>query len=530
MESGKNLLVLRPHPSSMFRFRKGPKHASKVQEARLIKTARWLKEDPLKVIPECKGECLMCKFGKSKKLIEKIAARKDDQKYLAKASTRGTDLSKAVAVSLQFANEKKLPVLATAKTSKGDINYVKGGAKEKYLLGIQHFHDPTIRLFAYHDESKRGFYLYSWGDRIVCTGKEDRPPKGYWDKRMSSMSYNLKKTDDAYSCGHTSSGMPHTYISLSWKGTGYKVELCYRCARTNVNLFTHLTEGMLSKDNTESFSLSGAYRLECKVECHGCTLDTGKPLPDNLCDDYYGGEISDRELIKRYEKYAREQLNKREKLYVIGNSCYGRDINEFFEAFDYEPWEKVPIKKAIHKTSGPMILEQASINELLSGIWDTMGKDIILSITEDEDITERLYRDPEEMDTVPREILREAYRSKEVIDRLNTIPEFENLSPEAQLAHDLAVVYKTDGAGETVSHIDNLDTGDTRLKALAFGFLVALDSGDSRRWKFNQSEIDAGLSLEKHVARLLDSQGDEYADALRDLLKMSGSTSRIVVK
>ncbi len=514
----------------MFRFRKGPKHASKVQEARLIKTAKLLADDPLRVIPECKGNCFLCKFGKSKKLIEKIATKKDDKKFLTKASKRGTDLSKAVARTMLLAYEDKLPVLATAKTSQGDINYVKGSAKEKYMMGIQYFHDPTIRLFAYYNEAKKGYFLYSWGNKIVCAGKEDNPPKEYFNSRMSSLSYNFKKIDGIYSCGHTSSRSSHTHISLMWKNAGATIKLCSKCAKSNVNLFVHITEGMLSKDNTEQFSLEAKYRLKCGGECDRCALDSSIIIPSDSSEGYYEGKISDRELIKKYDRHARRQLKKKTDLYVIGRTCYGKDINAFFEAFDYEDWEKVPLKKAINKTSVALVLEQASINELLNKIWETKGKEIIHTIVEDKDMTEELYAMVEDNKVVPREVLREAYKSKETMDRLNTLPDFSRLPPEARFAHNLAVAYKTDGATETVNHIDNLDTADTRLKALAFGFLVALGKGDSRRWRYNTSEVDVGEFLKDYVLKLLDAEGDDYAEALQELLKMSGSTAKIVLK
>ncbi len=513
----------------MFKFRKGPKRASKVQEARLVKTAKWIADDPTRVIPECRGKCFLCKFGKSKKYIEKIASKKGDSKYLLKASKRGSDLSRAVAGTILLADKDKLPVLATAKTSQGDINYVKGSAKEKYMMGIQHFHDPIIRLFAYHSEAKRGYFLYSWGNEIVCTGKEDDPPKDYFDSRISGLPYNFRKDGNTYSCGHTYSGSSHTHISLIWKSIGNTIKVCSRCARPDVNLFVHLTEGMLSKDNTDHFSLRGSYKLECRGKCERCVLDSLKTIPSGLKENYYKGEISDRKLIKGYDKHARNRLKKKKDLYVIGKTCYGQDINSFFEAFDYEDWEKVPLKKAIYKSDNALVLEQASINELLNNIWEKKGKKIVHSIVEDKDMTEEIYTMSEEKKFLPREVLKEAYKTKETMTRLNALPKFKRLPPKAKFAHELAVVYKTDGAIETVNHIDNLDTADTRLKALAFGFLVALDKGDSRRWRYNTSEVDVGEFLKDYVIKLLDSEGDDYAKALQELLKMSGSTARIVL-
>ena len=507
-------------------FRKGPKRASKVQESKLIKNAQKLSEDPMKVIPECVDDCFFCKFKKSEKYIKKIAHNKDDKAYLEKMSRKGTDLSKAVAGTLLLTLEKSAPLLKSAKTSRGDVSYArKGNAGEKYLLGVQYFNDPVIRLLAYYGYSKKGFYFYSWKDNIVCAGKNGEPPKEYVDQRISRVPYNLERGGDVSSCGHKD---PYPYIVLNWKGAKEQFLLCSRCARKDVNLFVHLTEGMLSDDNSRAFSLKGHYRLECKADCKDCSIPKGENIPGELREKYLAGNISDSELLKDYSMYKRKRLKASPKAYVIGTKCYGLDTDKFLQNFDHEDWELEALKKGID--GKPIVVDQDSVNELLSSVWESRGEEILGTYIRDKDKIEELYERGKNSTVTPRDVLREAHNIQLKEDRLKALPSFKVLPVEGEMAHGLALIYKTQGVEETINHINNMDTSNTRLKALAYGFLEAFDSGDTHRWRYDRTEIDSGKFMKPYVVKVLESEGDEYGEALQELVKMSGSTAKIILE
>ncbi len=510
-------------------FRKGPKRASKVQESKLIKNAQKLAEDPLKVIPECRDNCWFCKFGKAEKLIKRISERKEDKRYLEKASRKGPGLAKAVAGTLLLTIDKKAPLLASAKISRGDISYAKkGNAREKYLLGVQYFNDPVIRLLAYFEEAKKGFYFYSWKDHIVCTGKTDQPPEEYIANRLSTIRYRLKTIENNSTCGHSVPSSSNSYITLEWGGAGKRFSVCSKCARDDVNLFVHLTEGMLSKDNSETFSLKGRYRLICASDCDECSLPKTEQITGELRDKYLSGEISDVELLKDYRRNTRNKLKISPTAYILGNKCYGTDADAFLKEFEHYDWEEKALKKAVE--GKPIVVDQNSVNELLGAVWDQRGKDIIGIFVDDKDKLEELYKRSEERKITPRDVLRTAYNIQQRNQQLKNLPSFRSLPPEAKIAHELAMIYKTQGVEEMISHTDGLDISNTRLKALTYGFLEAFDRGDSHRWRYDRTEIDVGKSLKDFVTRLLGAEGDDYANALQDLVKMSGSTAKIVME
>ncbi|MFO7991991.1 MAG: hypothetical protein R6U61_06850 [Thermoplasmata archaeon] len=509
--------------------RKRPKRASKVQERKLINNARKLAKDPLKVIPKCEGRCFLCKFSRAEKYIKKIVKHKEDKEYLKKYSNKGPDLAKAVAGTLLLALTHKAPLLASTRTPDGKISYAKrGNANEERLIGVQHFNDPHLRLLAYSFEAKKGFYFYSWDDNIVCTGKKDNPPNGYVKNTLDSLPYNMRKRGDKIICPHITNG-DRSYIQIDWSAAGLTLKLCSRCADNNKNLVHHLSRGMISKDNSKSFEISTRYNMMCRTDCSECKLDRNISMDKDLVKAYERGETSDRELLRKYKRDAMKTLVDRSRVYIVGDYCYGSDMGALLRQFDYESWEEEVIKKAI-ESANSIVLEQGTVNELLEKVWDEGALDLIKTITNDDGMAEQIYQKYHESSVNPRDVLRKAMSKRKEKDRLSSLPEFKDLPPKAKLANDLARLYKIKGEDSVLRQIDNSNLSDTRMKSLAFGFLAALDKGDTKKWKFNSHEIESGEYLSSYVKKLLNSEGMEYANALQELIKMSGSTSMLTLK
>lgn len=513
----------------MAMLRRGPKRASKVQERKLINNARKLAEDPLKVIPRCEDSCFFCKFGRAEKYIKKISKHKEDEDYLKKYSNRGPGLARAVAGTLLLALKQKAPLLARTKTPDGEITYAKrGNADEERLIGVQHFNDPHLRLLAYTAEAKKGYHFYSWGDNIVCTAKKDKPPKGYIKHIINSLPYNMKNKGTSIDCPHIS-GEKHPYLKIVWRAADQTLKLCSRCADNDKNLIHYLSRGMISRDNSQSFDVSGKYNMLCRTECSECKLDKSVSLDGDLIQAYERGEISDHELLQRYKRDAMRTLVDKSQVYIIGDYCYGRDMGALLRQFDYEEWEEEVIKKAIESASS-IVLEQGTVNELLEKIWDEKALDLIKIITKNEEMAETIYQKYGESSINPRDVLRKAMTKRKERDRLSSLPEFKDLPPKAKFANDMARLYKIKGEDSVLRQIDNSNLLDTRMKSLAFGFIKALDKGSTKKWKYNSNEIESGEYLSDYVKKLLNSEGMEYANALQELIKMSGSTSMLTLK
>ncbi len=510
-------------------FGKGPKRASKVEEQRLIQRAKNIKENPSIVIPECKNNCFLCKFGRVKRWVKKLEGAKEDKKKLERYSKKGPKLTRAVAATMLLANEGKAKLLATTKTPKGSISYAKrGDAGAKYLAGIQHFNDPLLRLMAYHDYAKKGFYIYSWKGNLVCTGKVDAPPKGYIRERVSSSNYQFNEKKKGYSCVHIDKET--TYFTLTWLSPGLTFRVCERCAHDGSNLFIHLSSGIASPNNEKLFQFKGNYLMGCKSDCDKCiTLGNRTPVKDSTKKQYFSGSISDKALIEKIVSENRSALKKNSEVFAVGEMCYGKDANSFLNSLKYEEWEKDILKRAL-KLKGPVLLEQGTVNELLEMVWEKHASELLGVMLDDEATVEDLIKEGEKEHKIPRDIIRQARKKKTELDELSALPSFRELPRRGKFTHDLILHYKTGGPEEALNYIKEINPRDTRMKALAYGFLSAIGRSESHRWKYDDNEVETGEFLSSYFEGLFESSGNDYAHKLQELLKMSGSTETIVLK
>ncbi len=514
----------------MIRRYRGPKRASKTEQKKLVQNAKELQKDPMKVVPECKGSCFLCKFGRVKRKVKKIEKYKDDEEALKKYSKSGPDLSKALAGTLLLAIAGKAPRLGTARTPKGEVSYAKrGSAKSKRLIGLQHFDDPNLRLIAYTKEAKKGYYLYSVGDRVVCTGKKDDPPEKFVKESITNSSYGFKYEKNVYYCNRFSKDRDNTYFELKWESADKRFIIDSRCAKSDSNLFMELVNGMISKDNSKSFKIKAEYKMDCRTDCKNCRFGGDINVDSDLKDDYFSGKMSDDKLIELFEKDSFNSVKRKENVYAIGNRCYGKDLVGFLKELRYEDHEKPAIQAAVKGTDG-LVLENGTVNEFFSKLWDRKGMEAINSLIHDKKTSKELYEKYDLDKTHPREILKKALKIKQKNEKLSNLPEFKKLPPKAKLADELAKTYKIEGRESAVKKLEDIKIDDTRTRSLAYGFMKALGEGDSLRWKYSESEVESGEFMEGYIETLLEADGKEYARALKNLLKISGSTKEIEVK
>ncbi|MBS3817372.1 MAG: hypothetical protein KGY76_07410 [Candidatus Thermoplasmatota archaeon] len=505
--------------------RRGPRKASAIQKKNLIQNAKKLAEDPLKVIPKCEDSCLICKFGRAKRKIKKIAKYSDDKRKLKKYAKRGPDLSKAVAATILFGIEEEADLITTARTPEGEIAYAKKGkASKKRLIGVQHFNDPKKRLIAYSKESKKGFYFYSMEDKVVCTGKKAKPPKKFVKDAIKRVPYDLSKEKGVYSCGHTDGDTEKTYFTLNWKGAGKKFSVCERCARKEVNLFVIFTERMLSKDTSDSFSLEGTLNMRCEGDCENCKFDGRISVSDDLREKYFKG-LSDDQFLQKYGEDAKSVLKSRNELFIKGDVCYGEDMKTFLENLDFERWEK-PAIVILLKKAGGAVLEDGTINELLEEHWKDHEIEVMRSILDDRGTIKEVL----DKDLRPREMLRELYSKKKKKKEMKDLPEFKKLPPEGRFADKIGRVYKVKGEEEAINKIEEYSLSNKRVKAIAYGFYVVFGRADSKKWKYEDSEVESGEFLADYIEELLEAKGEDYAGKLQEVVKMSGSTEAVILE
>lgn len=505
------------------RFRRGPKKASEIQKKNLKENAQSLAKNPMKVIPECEDSCLFCKFGRAKRKIKKIDKYSQNEKKLEKYAKRGPDLSRAVAGTILFGIQGEAKKVTTTKSPEGEIAYAKKGkASKQRLIGVQHFDDPRIRLIAFTNEADKGYYFYSVGEKVICTGKKPQPPDKFVKEAIERIPYALSEKDGTYTCGHTGEGRGS--LKLRWESAEKEFFVCEDCVDSTTNLFSVLAARMLSSDNSESFSLKSELGLRCEGDCESCRLAEDIPISEELSEDYFNN-LSDKELIKRHYDEARLSIENKYDIYIIGDVCFGRDKKAFLNHIDHHDWERPALVKLIKKTKGA-VLEEGTVNEFLEKYWDSYKQEVMSAIIDDEGAIEEVLS----KDIRPREKLRDLNEVKQKKEEMSSLPEFKELPPEAEFADTIARVYKVKGEEEAINEIENHNLSDTRLKSVAFGFYTVFGKGNSKRWKYEDTEVDSGEFLSDHIEELLEAEKEEYAEKLQDVVKMSGSTAKVILK
>lgn len=507
------------------RFRRGPRKASEIQKKNLIENAKDLANDPMKVIPKCGDSCLFCKFGRAKRKIKKIKKYSDNEKKLEKYANRGPDLSKAVAGTILFGIQEEAKKITTAKTPEGEIAYAKkGDASTKRLTGIQHFPDPKKRLIAYSKEAEKGYYFYSVQDKVICTCKKDKPPKPFVKSSIKGTEYDLKKYDERkFSCGHEKKSEVSN-MKLNWESADISFTICEKCADDSKNLFKNLTKKMISPDNSKSFTLQGELGLKCESDCENCNLAQKITPSKDLTQEYFE-KLSDKNFIDKYSQEARKDIENKYNVFIIGELCFGEDKKSFVKHIDHEKWERPALAELVKKTKGA-VLNEGTVNEFLEKYWENHKKDVLSAIFADKESIEEVL----EMDIRPREKLRELRQKGKKKEKLDSLPDFKKLPPEAEFADSIARVYKVKEEEDAITEIENYSLSDKNLKSIAYGFYVTFGKEESKKWKYEGSEVETGEFLSEFIEKLLESEGKDYAENLQQIVKMSGSTEAVVLK
>ncbi|MCK4717334.1 MAG: hypothetical protein KAT70_01600, partial [Thermoplasmata archaeon] len=78
-----------------------------------------------------------------------------------------------------------------------------------------------------------------------------------------------------------------------------------------------------------------------------------------------------------------------------------------------------------------------------------------------------------------------------------------------------------------ISHIRNAKIADTRVKSLAYAFLMAVDEDSGAGWKYSDHEREFAQYLREFASRLLECKDGEYGEALEAVAQASGSGENI---
>jgi hypothetical protein len=513
---------------------------AKSMERELVHRAEQLAKDPGRALPKISPPCTKDPFSKVRKKMEQISKFADDEEKLKRFANRGDDIVKAYAGTLMLSAAGKAPYLATIKLPQGEVFYaLRGKAKKEKLAGMQWFDHPVYRLLLYLDMAARRpyYHFYSTRDALYCSCKEARPPREYIEFAMQQPKANMSEASPGlWTCPHIDpqavkeeEPVDDTYLRLEWRSAGILVGLCKRCARTSRDsALLSITKHMAVPKVGADFDVQVLHRLQGAEGCQLWDRLSRMKLKRDDHDAYINGEVDDLGLIELHLKAVGEELEGyKGSHFILEDRTYCDDVEAFLEALAPSDEERLALEAILPDLDHPLVLDRATTSKVLGELWEDHGEVALRAVVGgDEELLSKYLDDPE-VASNPSNVLKRAlvdHRKRTIISRL---PEYPKLPKIAAFADRVARVYRTKGADGALRAIEKARGSDTRIKSVAYSFLLALGRSASKKWQYDRTEIDFANFLRDKAKALLDAKADEYHEALQALLSATGSTERI---
>ncbi|MCD6512893.1 MAG: hypothetical protein J7K61_04755 [Thermoplasmata archaeon] len=429
--------------------------ATKKHEKEILSIASKLRENPFIILPECR--CKKCPFEKIKKEIERLK----DENYLKKAA-KGKGLISALAATIMMDEEHKIPYIAFRKMGNEDVFYAKRGkAKDEYLIAVQNWDKPNLRLLAYLNIArKKKIGLFSVEDKLICS--DDVPPEF------------MKFIGSRFRCNDKD------YILLKWRGN--EIKLCGKG-----NSIMELTQYFYHPSFEKEAEIEvHAEFFECAVQCKECII---KDAIEQKIDAsfYLKGRMSDEKFISNYRNKVMWEVEKK-KVFIAGNKCYGNSMEEFMNVLKPKEWEVDEIRKILEDERKAIILEQASSAKLL----EKYGIDSMK--------------------------LKEEWMNEKIREKMDKLPPVGN-GKISRFIDRIAREYIIEGK-EGVEKIAK-DAKDVKEKAISYAFIKAAGA-KIEGWKYSDMEKEFGEYLIQYASAVLKARGNEYKEAVNRMAKEAG--------
>jgi len=500
---------------------RGLKITPKNLEKELIEKARKLAESPAILFPKCISKCRKCSFDKILSKMEKIAEFGDDTERLISFASWGDQLVRSYAATISLKNATKIPYLAFVDLPIGKISYaVRGKVDKEKLIGVQYFDDPELRLLAFWDiAQKDNLYLYSSESGFFCSSNSPKAPIEYVRDSLRTAPYKL---DDRGHCPHTSARMR---FEILWKSAGLTISICTECLGDE-NLLHHIMKGIAGRDPASDFDLSVKNEFECLSSCTVCKIKKGMEESGALRRDYINGKIGDRKFFESYLREIVMQLqNRNDPILVVGEKCFGSDINAFISHLRGSNAEKEALRGLLLKEKIPLISTSDQAGKIIGELWDRFGK-LLLEQVASPGVIDTILN--QRSDLSPAQMINEAKRLELANQVHALLPSYSFLGDIGRLADRLARIVKTQDKESLLKIIEKERQLDHRARAVTYAFLCVANIADQKSWLYTNEEKTFGTYLANFASELVKSEGEAYHEALVRLIAATGSIEEIV--
>jgi hypothetical protein len=508
------------------------------KEETLLKKARELKRDPFVLLPALSDGCPTAPFDRIRGDLTKVKESAEDVEALKKYMVRGENLARAYAALLYFAEERPEAEMAVVTHPTGTIPYLTlGTATPEAQIAVQYYDDPRRLLLGYANLAKGGlfggggFHFYALERRVVCTGKEARPPAEFISATISRLPYRLfpleSKGQKKRVCAHLQKGETQPFLEISWAAAEMTFNICRKCVREDAHLLASLLESMAVPNPDEIFEVKVEYPLEHKHQGQPCQVWEMPALAAGNERRYRKGRISDSDLLGAYLKEAEEALlASNGALFVAGGRCFGSDAKGFVDDLSPTPAERKALTEVVANRTTPLLVTERTAGKALEALWKDHAQELVeaMGVTGEEEI--RLVQEFSNSPGRVSELLERLYRKEQEKAVLATLPEYSNLAPEAKFVLDISRLFRTHGETAVEQKLVSSLPEEGKMRGLAWGFLLAMGKAAERHaWRFTDKEQEFGAALSPAALKLLKASPKEYHSAMSDLLSAAGVTS-----
>jgi len=527
-----------------YKVRTGSRSTSKVQEKELKRKARIIGHNPELVIPKCAGKCRRCPIAKVRKRITAISNFSDNGKKLRSLAKRGDKISRAYAATLSLLHSDTTPFMGLFKTPFGQIPYAMiGQTDQRKLIGIQHYDHREYRLMAYLElAEKKGIYIYSTKEGMICTGSKPSPPDGFVKYAVSQLELGLRErggVKDVFVSKHlksarvkdgTQSRIP--YLGITWESANSIVAVDEVTLRDRTSHTLGKLASLIAGPNVRrDFTVEVIFRPECREGKKTCIFAGIDETQDELYDEYRDYKLNDHMLVKRqYENIWEGYSSSGEDIFLYDGRCFSGNLPAFFKHTNPSDLERSALEAVLKRVRTPKLFKKRpSLTLVLSEYWKDYGYWALLAASGDKKVAKKLHSegaaDAGEIGDLLRRA-REVSAAKAVVAHL---PKYEkaSLPVPAFIADSTAKKYKGSGKEAAVKYLDEQNPENPQARSTMYAFLLNLDATAGRQWKFSDEQRDVGKFLEPFTKKLLGAEPEEYHEALSTLLRYTGSTEEI---
>ncbi|OPY34863.1 MAG: hypothetical protein A4E32_00016 [Methanomassiliicoccales archaeon PtaU1.Bin124] len=492
---------------------RGVKNTPKVLERDLIENAKKLARDPDMILPKCSGEqCRKCRFAKVERKLLKIRDYADNPDKLIKFASKGDQIVRAYAATISLSAAGKIPFLTSAQLPTGEVSFaVRGTVDKEKLIGMQHFDDPDLRLLIYWDMARKyDLHIYATQDGVFCSADGPKAPKEYVDEMLRAIDFD-KATQG---CGH----LDKSHISVKWVSAGLDINICEDCVDEE-NVVHDLSSRIAAPDHTDDFRSNAVIKFNCKAkQCGKC--DSADSY-DDLGQKHRQGQLNDKQFLAEASDQKRQRL-RGQGVYVLGSDCFGQELDLFLANVKGSEIEMRALSCLLKDKKIGVVSDGNVASKIISDLWPDHAVSLLSAVASPDVVEKMKGRD----DQAACVVLAEASRMNAAKAIEGSLPTYRSLGDIGRLADAMARAYKTEGREALLRIADRSKGKDHRSKSVCYAFFKAIGE-TSKSWQFNKQEADFGEYLSQFASIMIQAKGNEYDDALKNLVTASGANETV---